>query len=549
MDLLQLQSDPAAFRQALLIDTDAGPRPLAEVMDDWQAADFAALDPGWRRAAGQDVQDEFKLRAWVERGRGHSKSSDAMVSATWALFASRRQLSGIVCAVDRDQAALDRDHVGRLVSLNPWLGSIIEVQQWRIVNRHTGSAMDVISSDAPSSYGLLLDFAVCDEVTIWAKRDLFDSIFSAAAKRSTCLLLCIGNAGFRDSWQWSIREAIRTDPAWLFRRLDGPVASWITQANLDEQRRLLPPAAFDRLWMNLWSSAGGDALDEATIAAAFKSDLRPMTGAAEGWEFVAGVDAGVSRDASAVAILAVRRGHDGHGRIRLAATKVWRPCKGRKVDLQEVEDALFDFHVRFRFKQVCYDPWQMTHLASRLQSAGLGKLAGGPKFGKQRRESVPMVEVPPTGQNLQRMATAVIEAFNDRRVECFDDAGLRRDLGKMRVVEKSYGFRLESPRDEFGHGDLGNAFSLAILAASELAAKKKHRVVFSADSAADGGSGISPAVEAALRRFEREKELFAREQEAYLRDKENQGRIPTRPMYNFAKLLWERVFNRPPPYP
>ena len=37
---------------------------------------------------------------------------------------------------------------------------------------------------------------------------------------------------------------------------------------------------------------------------------------------------------------------------------------------------------------------------------------------------------------------------------------------RMRVVEKSYGFRLESPRDEHGHGDLGTAFSLALLAAT-----------------------------------------------------------------------------------
>src|SRR3989304_5762779 len=166
MKLIELQRDPKDFREALVLDTDSGPRPFAEVIDPWQASDFAALDNGWRKAAGQNVVGDCYSRGWLERGRGHAKSSDVMVMASWCLFASRRQLSGVVCAVDRDQAALDRDHVSRLLSLNPWLSRVIEVQQWRIVNQHTGSTLEIMASDVPSSYGLLIDFAVCDEVTI-----------------------------------------------------------------------------------------------------------------------------------------------------------------------------------------------------------------------------------------------------------------------------------------------------------------------------------------------------------------------------------------------
>ena len=96
MDLLSLQSDPTAFRSALSIDTDAGPAPLADVIDDWQAADFQALDPVWRRAAGQKSDGDCYSRAWLERARGCSKSCDAMVMATWCLFASRRQINDVV---------------------------------------------------------------------------------------------------------------------------------------------------------------------------------------------------------------------------------------------------------------------------------------------------------------------------------------------------------------------------------------------------------------------------------------------------------------------
>src|SRR5262249_45137340 len=155
----------------------------------------------------------------------------------------------------------------------------------------------------------------------------------------------------------------------------------------------------------------------------------------------------------------------GHGRIRLAHTRIWRPTKGVKVNLQDVENAIVDMHERFALRQVNFDPWELRYLASRLQAGNLGRMAGQPKFGQERKQTVPLVEIPPTGNNLQAMASAVLEAFNDRRLELFEDADLRRDLTRMRVVEKSYGFRIESPRDATGHGDMGSAFQLALLAA------------------------------------------------------------------------------------
>ena len=68
-----------------------------------------------------------------------------------ALFAARKPLSGIFAAVDRDQAGLDCDHVARIVSLNPWLSKVIEVLQWKVVNKHTGSTMKIMASDVAST--------------------------------------------------------------------------------------------------------------------------------------------------------------------------------------------------------------------------------------------------------------------------------------------------------------------------------------------------------------------------------------------------------------
>ena len=60
-----------------------------------------------------------RQRAWLERPRGHAKTLDLGVMATWALFASRRRLSGIGAAGDQDQARLLRDAIGRLLGERP----------------------------------------------------------------------------------------------------------------------------------------------------------------------------------------------------------------------------------------------------------------------------------------------------------------------------------------------------------------------------------------------------------------------------------------------
>jgi hypothetical protein len=402
-----------------------------------------------------------------------------------------------------------------IIRLNPWLASILDVSSWTVSNtarEHPGEGgtLTIESSDVGTSYGILPDLIVADELVHWAgDGSLWHSLISSAAKRSNCLLVVISNAGFVDSWQWAVRETARTDEAWIFSRLDGPRASWMTPARLEEQRRMLPTVAYLRLWENQWSSGGGDALTEADIAAAFVPHLLPQTAAEPGYEYVCGVDAGVTRDASAVVVLGVRRSHVGHGRIRLAATKLWRPLKGQRVDLQVVEDALLDLHVRFRFRQINYDPWEMRHLASRLQSAGLGRFEGEPAYGKRRHTTLPMIEVPPTGKNLQALATAVIEAFNSRLLELYQDVDLRRDVSRFRVEERPYGFRLTSPHDELGHGDMGSAFALAVLAASELAAKK--RPYASAYSGAPGKGRTTPldAAWADLERRNRELQRLA----------------------------------------
>ena len=466
-------ANPAAFRADLVVDVDGVARRFGDVMDSWQAEDFDALDAALMRCNGRSEADA-RTRAYLERGRGHSKTTDLAVTACWALAFATRAIRGYCFAADKDQAGLLKDAMATVVRLNPWLSGILDVQKSLVVNVAAGhpgegSKLEIFTSDVGSSYGILPDLIIADELCHWqGDGSLWHSLLSSAAKRKHCLLVTISNAGFVDSWQWSVREAARTDPAWIFSRLDGPQASWLTQERLEEQRRMLPAVAYARLWENQWSSGGGDALLPSDIDAAFIDGLQPMTGTEPGWLFVAGCDLGLTRDCSAVVVLAVPEGGIA-GRIRLAHNRLWRPTLGKKIDLSEVERHLLELDAQFGLETVAFDPWQMEHLAQRLEAdTGHRRRNARRRYGNQPW----MREIPPTGANLREQATLVIESFTDRRLQLYDCEPLRRDLLKLRVEEKSYGMRLTSPRDGEGHGDSFSAFALALLVGHELAGKR-----------------------------------------------------------------------------
>jgi phage terminase large subunit-like protein len=477
----RLMADPAALRDEVLIDTDDGPKPYGPNLDQFQRDDFAEIDVALRRVLGQDV--ESNQRIYLERPRGHSKTTDIAFCVVCLLFSSVRKLALACCAGDQQQATLILDAIATMLRLRPWLAQVLEVQRDKVINKRTGSTLTVLSSDAATSYGLLLDAVIVDELTHWKRRDLWDAMFSTAAKRKHCLLLVISNAGFSDSWQGKLRNQIVDDPSWTFRRLEGPVASWIDAERLDEQRRIMPPKSFGRLWLNQWSDGSGDALDADDFKAALKLS-GPLTGPERGWAYIGGLDLGVVRDCTAAVILGKHVGYmdrsvrkprplvgafgamadlglvdapadeikytrvPGTGELKVVAVRIWNPKSGR-VQLDDVQQEILALHRQFKLTRLAFDPWQCELMAQNLAKAG-----------------VYCAPISFTPTNLQSMAAATLEAFRERRIALFDHPELLADMRSMRVVEKSHGgYRLEWPRGVDGathHGDAGQALALAI---------------------------------------------------------------------------------------
>jgi len=120
------------------------------------------------------------------------------------------------------------------------------------------------------------------------------------------------------------------------------------------------------------------------------------------------------------------------------------------VQLPEVTARVAELARLFRLARIAFDVWQGQHMGQLLQAEGL-----------------PMMPVQFGQATLPAMAAEVLSAFNDRTIELYPDVDLLADLAKLRVVERSYGVRLESPRDARGHGDTATALAIALLAAKD----------------------------------------------------------------------------------
>lgn len=180
------------------------------------AGDGLAADPwiGERLLAPILAVDERGLPryrlAYVELPRGHWKSGGIAAIAT-AEAALYPDTDVVVGAADTDQARIILENVGGYLHRNPELGALFTVRRDEFQTTG-GSRIRVISSDAPSAYGLGGTHrrfrVICDELTAWRSDDLWVALASASGKVENAQVVVLSNAGFdaERSWQWAVRR-------------------------------------------------------------------------------------------------------------------------------------------------------------------------------------------------------------------------------------------------------------------------------------------------------------------------------------------------------
>lgn len=470
-----IPSTPADFRDDLILPSAQGPKRYGDIVQPFQSERYADLDQDLIAVARGDKPPRGG-RHWWEATKGASKDTDLAINLMWLLAWSPRFLRCQVGAADRKQAKELRDSAKAVLSENPWLEDFLKIDNYQIKNPHTESEVEILPADIAGSHGAKPNVLVINELTHIRPqhKEFAENLMDNADKVDFGVVIIATNAGQIDTWQWQWRETARTSPRWAFHKLDRP-SPWTSEDLLAESRRRNPKARYDRLWNGIWSTGSGEGIPPESIDAAIDHEHRPMTGKEPGYVFVAGLDIGIHRHRTGLCVVGIEIGHmeweeipenerrklpdwpgvkqpetrrqvkrGGSGMVKLAYTRSWKPGPGGPVDTIAVENEVERVAKEFRCP-VFYDTNQAERSAQGL-----------------RRKAIRMEPVNFTSSECRGMATATLEMFADRKVVLYADTTLITDLRKMEVVEKSYGFRIEQPEDDQGHGDLGTAYLLAL---------------------------------------------------------------------------------------
>lgn len=462
-DLLAWKDDPLRFAEALELPTAAGTRRFGEVMADFQRERFRALAPDLQALANQILPP--RGRHWWEATKGASKDTDLAVAVIWLLAFSSRPFFGQIGAADKDQAAELRRAATAVLRANPWLGERVVADKFRISRLNGTGDVEILPADPAGSHGARPDLVILNELHAMYEsgRVCAENLMDNADKMQGHNVRVIAtNAGFQNTWQWQWREYARQSSRWYFHKWDTP-APWIATADVDEARVRNSTTRFQRLWLGVWATASGDAIEPADIQAAITL-AGPQDGPEPGWVYAAGLDLSTKRHHSALVVLGTR---PGTGRVSLVACQSWAPGANGMVDLVAVRGAVQEAAVRFDLACVAFDPYQAALMAQELQAVG-----------------VPMLEVTFYGRTLNRMATAIIEAFRSRMLDLYPDRPLVDDLLRLTIAEGQFGYKLKAAADAAGHADRAIAMSIILPAMMEVANAEADGITTPADRAA-----------------------------------------------------------------
>ncbi len=437
----RVADDPMLFFRGLVIPGDTGARLFDDCMADFQVATFNDLNPSL--IAVRDGKMPPISRFWIERTKKAGKDSDIAAALLWLVAFARRPLYMQVGAADADQAAIVKRRIHDLLFYNPWLNDYVQIKQNKVVGTNGLGVLEIIAADVAGSHGETPDVLVVNELSHITKWEFVENLLDNADGVPQGMVILATNAGFKGSKAAVLRDAA-IKQNWCCHILSRP-APWHTQAALDNARARSTLSRFNRLWWGKWASGKGDAISEADIDRIFKPELRPPNGPETGWTYIAGLDLGVSHDHAGLMVAGV---HPGRQVIRAAVMRGFEPARGTgEVDLIAVEDAVLAAFRTFRLVWVGYDPYQAVLMAQRL-----------------RLKRVPMQPVSFTGGNINTMATSMVEVLSNGKFEAWEetDGRLRRDLGRMSIIERPYGYKLEATRDEYGHADVGTGLAILL---------------------------------------------------------------------------------------
>ena len=304
-----------------------------------------------------------------------------------------------------------RSRVWRYIAASLERNPLAEAKaDWRIsgntIALANGSTIRAIASDYRGEAGSNFTLATVDEPwgIVYEGGMRLMTEFSPVPTRPHSTVFYTGYAGFEGQsafWHGLIDTALAGEPVPALRGLengDGAPACWRngrlfayvdhaarmpwhTPEYLAEQRRILPPGEYLRVWENrrihsadaFCTPERWESLYDPGLRALHPGDERPLVLAA---------DAATRSDCTA---LVGCTWNPTAGRVEVIYASIWQPGGGEPLRLTEtLGPEIARLHREYRVVEVLYDPYQMAAISELCRRAG-----------------VPMTEFPQTGQRVQ----------------------------------------------------------------------------------------------------------------------------------------------------
>ena len=350
----------------LVVDSSPVPRPWVDVVEPWQREFYGLLQQLFERAAGMGSMEGPRC-LYATLPRGHAKTSGVAQLVSWAITYGKRHVEVVAAASDRDQAALLAQRIDRETACNPWLAAKIKRHNYH-VNGVKGHVR-ILSSDAPSASGQHPDIIVCDEITWWKDRTLFDMLFSGRNKKPHLAFIVLTNAGIIGTWQYDIWKQAQEDKEnWLTYETSGSVASWLNPKAIEADRKLLPPSLAKRLYDNLWQTEAGEFVTREQIEACIDPNWAEQHRYQSRFDYVLGMDWGSKKDRATACVT-----HLEEKTQTVVLDKMWihqgTPDSPTPIELMDSwgNEAYRDFRIT---DFVC-DPMQIQVIVQKMSARGV----------------------------------------------------------------------------------------------------------------------------------------------------------------------------------
>lgn len=423
---------------------------------------------GTGRASGGSFRRRYRLALiGMPRDFGKTELACALLLTEANMHPVHNGQYGIV-AYSKDQASKILRTLKSMISLDPDLRGIWDLNKTEVVNTETGAVIKVFPYSEGALQSWHFNMLVADELHVWRDDSVWNAIISGMGSIPNSLVVAITTASANRSgflWDWlngtdELPCVFDDDEAycWWFGADDGDspddrrvlkkmaLPSWITVEDLERQRKRLSRRNYERYILNRFPSTASSlscftALQLASCCKGendFDFDL----------PFTLGIDGATSGDS--FAIVAYQR-RDGVGYTRELVFDKPDPDTGH-YPLGQIMELVADICTRYRPEVVGIDPNRMIVMANQL-------------------EDVYGIEVTGFAQNNATMCQAtslVTNLVKSRKLRLSGVPKLFEHLGNAVEDDKgAYGIRF-GKNDRRDKIDAAIALSIAVLAYDKL---------------------------------------------------------------------------------